>query len=140
MTRKAFNGSSMSNRLSIAEAADENPGSPIRFIGCCGAYCRTCDALKEGACRGCKLGYDRGNRDIAKAKCAMKICCFKDRHLETCADCQEYPICELIQAFQSKKGYKYRKYKQSIEFIREKGYFAFLHFSDRWKKPYGKLA
>lgn len=124
---------------SIADPSHESRVPPVRFIGCCGAYCRACGVLKEGLCKGCKLGYDQGTRDIAKAKCAMKVCCFKDKHLETCADCPDYAKCERIQTFHSHTGYKYGKYKQSIEFIREKGYPAFLQFSDTWKGPYGRL-
>jgi hypothetical protein len=113
--------------------------SPVRFIGCCGACCRTCRALEEGACRGCKLGYGEGDRDISRAKCRMKVCCFGEKHLETCADCPEYPACGIIRGFQSKKGYKYRKYRESLEFIRKKGYPAFLMRADAWKGPYGRL-
>ncbi|MCP4747152.1 MAG: IS200/IS605 family transposase [Desulfobacteraceae bacterium] len=50
----------------------------------------------------------------------IKICCFKEKQLETCADCQSYPTCHLIQEFHGKSSYKYKKYKQSILFIRQK--------------------
>ncbi len=113
--------------------------SPPRYIGCCGAYCRTCNVLKEGICRGCKLGYGSGEREISRTKCVMKVCCFKDKKLETCADCTEYATCERIQVFYSHKGYKYRKYRESLEFIRKKGYPAFLQQADEWKGAYGKL-
>jgi|SRR3989304_7539610 len=111
----------------------------IRFIGCCGAYCKTCKVLIEGFCKGCKLGYDEWERDINKAKCAMKVCCFKEKKLETCADCPDYSECKIIQHFYSKNGYKYKKYKQSIEFIRENGYSRFIKLANGWKSPYGKL-
>ena len=113
--------------------------SSVRFIGCCGAYCKTCVALREGACRRCKLGNDERNRDIIQAKCAMKVCCFGERHLETCADCPDYSTCEIISTFHAKKGYKYGKYRQSIEFIAKKGYLAFLRCANAWKGPYGRL-
>jgi hypothetical protein len=38
---------------------------------------------------GCKLGYDFGERDLSKAKCEIKVCCFRERGLATCAD---FPI------------------------------------------------
>jgi hypothetical protein len=112
---------------------------PVRFIGCCGAYCRTCGVFREGLCRGCKLGYGEGNRDISKARCAMKVCCFGKKRLETCADCPEYPGCDTIRTFQSKKGYKYRKYREALEFIRNRGYPAFLGRAVSWKGACGKL-
>ncbi len=123
----------------MAGSSKANRESFIRFIGCCGAYCKTCGVLREGLCKGCKLGYEEGDRDISKAKCAMKVCCFGEKRLETCADCPEYVRCDIIRGFQSKKGYKYRKYRESIEFIREKGYPAFTRLADAWKGPYGRL-
>jgi hypothetical protein len=112
---------------------------PVAEIGCCGAYCRTCRALApRGQCLGCKLGYSGGQRDINKARCAIKLCCFRDRGYETCADCAGYAGCELIQGFYRKNGYKYRKYRQAIEFIRSDGYAGFLTIADGWRGPYGK--
>ena len=110
-----------------------------RFIGCCGAYCKTCKAFIEGFCKGCKLGYDEGKRDINKAKCDMKVCCFKEKELETCADCLDYPECKMIHGLYNKNGYKYKKYKQSIEFIRENGYSRFIKLANKWNGAYGKL-
>jgi len=109
------------------------------YIGCCGAYCRTCPPFIEGYCKGCKLGYDEGERDISKAKCKMKVCCFKEKRLETCADCSSYPACGIIHGFYGKNGYKYKRYMQSIEFIRKNGYDSFIKAAKNWKGAYGKL-
>jgi len=112
----------------------------ITEIGCCGAYCKTCcTSSTGGACRGCKLGYESGESDINKAKCKIKLCCFRDRGLQTCADCSDYPMCEIIHTFNDKNGTKYRKYKQAIAFIGENGYDAFLKIANGWTGPYGKL-
>jgi hypothetical protein len=111
----------------------------IKEIGCCGAYCRTCRALADGSCRGCKLGYENGERDINKARCKIKVCCFKGRGFETCADCSDYSSCSIIQGLYSKKGYKYGKYRQSTEFIRQNGYDSFLRIADSWTGAYGRL-
>ncbi|MFC1968479.1 DUF3795 domain-containing protein [Chloroflexota bacterium] len=112
----------------------------IREIGCCGTYCRTCRESTTGSyCRGCKLGYENGQRDINKAKCKIKLCCFRDRKLETCADCVDYTTCDIIGSFQNRKGMKYKKYKLSIEFIKENGYDSFLNLAKYWTGPYGKL-
>ena len=110
----------------------------IREIGCCGAYCKTCPALLDKSCRGCKLGYENGKRDITKAKCKMKLCCFKERSYETCADCPDYLSCEILNEFYGKKGYKYRKYRQALDFIRENGYTKFIEIADAWRGPFGR--
>ena len=112
----------------------------MREIGCCGAYCKTCRASTTGSnCRGCKLGYETGERDIKKSRCKIEVCYFRDRQFETCADCPDYPHCELIQGLYNKKGYKYKKYKQSVEFIKEKGYATFIKIASSWKGPYGRF-
>jgi hypothetical protein len=85
------------------------------------------------------MGYEDGERDINKARCQIKLCCFRDKRLESCADCDDYLECNIIQEFHGKNGYKYRKYRQSIEFIRVKGYAKFISIADTWKGPYGKL-
>ena len=110
-----------------------------RYIGCCGTYCKTCKPFTDGFCKGCKLGYDSGKRDINKAKCKIKVCCLKVKKLETCADCQDFAKCKIILSFHDKSGYKYKKYKQSMEFIIKNGYPKFIKLANKWKGPYGKL-
>ena len=116
----------------------------IREIGCCGAYCKTCIEQQkekypnERTCRGCKLGYESGERDVNKAKCEIKVCCFKERGLETCADCPDYP-CKILGEFWSKNGWKYKQYRKQLEFIRQNGYEEFLKRANEWKGPRGKL-
>jgi len=106
------------------------------FLGCCGAYCQTCKVYLQQLCKGCKVGYDTGERDIAKAKCAMKVCCVK-RGLVSCADCVEYTACETLAAFYGHESYKYKKYKQATEYIRANGYEAFFRVADGWRGAYG---
>lgn len=109
----------------------------VEQIGCCGAYCGTCPVIRENACRGCKLGYSTGERDLSKAKCKMKVCCISKGY-NSCADCDAFESCEIIQNFLNKNGYKYKKYKEALEFIRENGYEKFLSIADSWKRQYGK--
>ena len=118
---------------------ENSPENPERFVGCCGAYCKTCRALAERSCKGCKLGYDSGDRDITKARCPIKLCCFGEKRFETCADCPDFEICEIISTFFSKKGYKYKKYRESLEFIRKYGYGEFVESAAGWKGAYGRL-
>jgi hypothetical protein len=93
---------------------------------------------QERGCAGCKLGYESGERDLSKAKCKIKICCFAERKLETCSDCPDYP-CGVLTEFWGKNGTKYMQYKAQLEFIRQNGYDAFLKNADTWKGPRGKL-
>lgn len=115
------------------------PPDPKTFIGCCGAYCRTCKPFTGGICQGCKQGYDTGRRDIDRARCRIKLCCFRDRGFTTCADCPDLETCGLIGAWFAKKGHKYGRYRQSILFIRQRGYPEFLGRAEQWKGACGKL-
>ncbi len=111
----------------------------IEEVGCCGAYCGTCPALKENTCRGCKLGYEIGERDLSKARCKMKVCGI-GKGYPSCADCGDYETCDILQNFYSKNGYKYKKYKEALDFIRQNGYDAFIAIADTWKMQYGKYS
>jgi hypothetical protein len=109
----------------------------IEEIGCCGAYCKTCQAFVQQTCKGCKIGYKKGERDIAKAKCKIKVCCVNKKY-QSCADCAEYYICPQINDLYNKKGYKYGKYRQATVFIKQNGYDAFLEIANKWKNAHGK--
>lgn len=111
----------------------------VGLIGCCGAYCRTCRSLILGSCKGCKLGYDDGTRDMARARCKIKVCCFGTKELETCAECPDSGDCPLLKRFFSKGGGKYDRYKRILEFIRANGYSEFVKRGKDWKNSYGKL-
>lgn len=67
------------------------------------------------------------------------MCCFADNGLATCADCKTLHSCSIMREFFGKKGYKYGKYRQSLEFIRKNGYEKFFAFTEKWKCAYGKL-
>ena len=84
------------------------------------------------------MGYEAGKRDLSRAKCETKICCFKERMLETCADCADFP-CEVLEKFWSKNGWKYKQYRKQLEFIRQYGYEEFVNRADEWKGPFGRL-
>lgn len=109
----------------------------IGEIGCCGAYCKTCKEYQKQLCKGCKIGYSDGKRDINRAKCKIKVCCLS-RQYNSCADCPEYFTCEILSVFHAKNNYKYRKYKQATDYIREHGYEKFLKIAEKWTHASGK--
>jgi hypothetical protein len=70
----------------------------------------------------------------------MKVCCITTvGTTHTCADCPDYPTCDTLQGFYAKNGYKYRKYRQSLQFMKAHGYDSFLQAAQKWKGAYGKL-
>ena len=106
-------------------------------IGCCGAVCGTCKPFATGNCRGCKIGYDDGTRDLKKAKCRIKVCCI-GKGFTTCADCGNRGICEIIGDWHGRKGYKYGKYRQAIDFIAGNGYEKFIGIAREWSNACGR--
>ena len=72
-------------------------------------YCGTCREFLK-TCKGCKLGYLDGSRDLCRARCGMKVCCLTKGHI-TCADCERLDSCETLQGFLRHPGYKYSKYR-----------------------------
>lgn len=108
----------------------------IEEVGCCGAYCGTCRAY-GASCKSCTLGYSSGERDIRKARCKIKVCCVAREHA-TCADCVAFEDCPTLGQFHAKTGHKYGKYRQALEYIRAKGYGAFLNVAAKWTNAYGR--
>ncbi len=79
---------------------------------------------------------DGGERENARARCAVKVCWMRDRKLATFAD---RPGCKTVGAFQRKRGYRYGMYRASLEFTPEHGYASFLESEDRWTGPNGRI-
>lgn len=67
----------------------------------------------------------------------MKKCCVSKK-FTSCADCNEINSCLISQEFYSKTGYKYKKYKQAIDYIRSNDYPIFLKQTEKWTMQYGK--
>ncbi len=109
----------------------------IEAMGCCGAYCGKCKEFEKKLCAGCKIGYKNQKRDINKAKCKVKKCCLLKKY-NSCADCHEYDNCVIINEFYSKNGYKYKKYKEALDFIKMNGYSTFFEIAEKWNMQYGK--
>ncbi len=68
----------------------------------------------------------------------MKVCCIK-KQFNSCADCSDYEHCETIQEFHNKNGYKYKKYKEAIDFIIQNKYEKFVKIANQWSMQYGKF-
>ena len=69
----------------------------------------------------------------------MKVCCFKEKRLQTCADCDDFSSCAVLQDWYKKAGGGYGYYKKSALYIRRHGYDSFIEIADGWKNAYGKL-
>jgi hypothetical protein len=109
------------------------------YIGCCGAYCKTCRSLTREKCKGCKLGFNDGDRNINRTRCNIKKCCFRDNKFETCADCQKLDSCNHMENWYKKEQGKYRSYKKFLDYIKENGYSKFIKTAESWKNWFGEF-
>ncbi len=109
------------------------------YVACCGAYCRTCKPFVEGHCKGCKVGYNLDNRDISRAKCKIKLCCFRDNKFDSCAECSKFSNCEIFFGRFKIGTRDNKKYQEALAFIKKNGYSKFIKLADKWKGPCGKL-
>jgi len=109
------------------------------YIGCCGVYCKTCRSFVNKTCKGCKIGYSANERNINRTGCKVKKCCFRDNNYDTCADCQLFPTCSIMENWYNKGHGKYEAYRIFIEFIKERGYAEFVKAACNWKNFFGKL-
>lgn len=123
---------------SVMNPTKIGPALSVLDLGCCGAFCGTCPEMSKRLCQGCKTGYGDGSRILSRARCRIKVCCL-GKGTVSCADCADFLNCETLRGFHSKNGYKYRKYREALEFIREHGYESFLENAVRWRSQYGAL-
>ena len=62
----------------------------------------------------------------------------KDKNLSSYAEYCEVERCQTLNEFYDKNGYKYKKYKEAVYFIREEWDNNFLGIADNWTIQYGK--
>jgi len=94
-------------------------------------------------CGNCKRGYAR-NSDVSKlckngcgfASCSIRKCA-QEKNLESCAECDDYLSCKLLNSFMSKLfGFIFRSNRiGTLNLIRNSGYD---HAADLLKKS-GKM-
>lgn len=108
------------------------------FVGCCGAYCKTCMTPDERSCKGCRLGYEDGKRKLLRARCQVKRCCLIEKKLPTCMECGEFESCELLQGFYGLSK-AHQKIRRAAEFIRKNGYDRFEAVAGHWTRSKGEL-
>jgi len=109
------------------------------YIACCGCYCKTCKAFISNSCRGCIIGYETKERDINRAKCKIKICCYKEKKLSTCAECKDFSKCALIAGRFKAGSYDNKKCLEALEYIKNYGKNNFMDKANKWKGHFGKL-
>ena len=78
----------------------------------CGVFCGACPSYKK-SCLGCGSD-DRKQKRKSKWGCKIRKCCFEDKNLNFCIDCDEFP-CGLIEKLKNSHHDEVRfKYRHEI--------------------------
>lgn len=88
-------------------------------IGACGLDCGLCPRYYtrgKSKCDGCGSPYS-----YAAVGCKIFRCCVKEKDLETCAECTEFPCAKLDDAWEYDSFLTHRRMKTNLNYIREKG-------------------
>lgn len=76
----------------------------------CGVYCGACPAFNK-TCRGC-ASEDRNQNRCNKWGCKIRNCCYDQKKLDYCVDCEQFPCKiidkKLIRSHPYEPSYKYR--------------------------------
>jgi len=99
-------------------------------IGCCGIDCGLCPRYyTEGKskCPGC-LGPHF--LEIMGQTCSIITCCFKNKNLETCGECKDFPCQKFDSEWFGKDAYDsfvtHKKATPNLNFIKDKGFEEFI--------------
>ncbi len=108
-------------------------------MGPCGIYCGACPSIGR-TCRGCG-SEDRDQKRRSKWGCRLRTCCFEERGLDLCVECDEFPCGKHTSKLSSSHpedprfGYR-RETVHNLRRVQEVGVGAWLEEQDaRWRCP-----
>lgn len=76
----------------------------------CGVFCGACPSLNK-TCAGC-ASQNRDQKRISKWACKIRVCCYENKQLSFCIQCDEFPCKvfskKLLTKYQDNPKFKYR--------------------------------
>jgi hypothetical protein len=108
-------------------------------MGPCGVYCGACPSFGR-TCRGCG-SEDRDQKRTSKWGCKLRRCCFDQRGLDLCVECDEFPcrkyIAKLPGSHPDDPRFAYRREAiDNLGRVREVGPDVWLEEqASRWRCP-----
>lgn len=103
------------------------------LVGACGLSCGLCTRYyTEGKtrCEGCGSAYS-----YAAVGCSIYRCCIKEKNLETCAECTDFPCQRFEGAIVDYDSFiTHRKILPNLRYIKEHGIEDFLREQTKRKK------
>ena len=79
----------------------------------CGIYCGACPSFGK-TCLGCaSLVQDGGQKRISKWSCKLRVCCYEEKGLQYCSQCQDFPCAKhqkkLMVSHPADPRFQYRR-------------------------------
>jgi len=76
----------------------------------CGVFCSACPSFKK-SCLGCSSN-EKNQKRISKWNCKIRQCCYEKKHIDYCANCEDFPCKiidnKLIKSHEDDNRFKYR--------------------------------
>jgi len=66
----------------------------LNAVSCCGIYCGACPSFLKKSCFGCR-SKDKTQKRKSKWGCKIRNCCFNEKKLHFCFDCDDYACKDL---------------------------------------------
>ena len=109
----------------------------IKELAPCGVYCGACPSFNK-SCKGCS-SEDRNQKRKSKFNCKIRTCCYNERHLDFCNECELFPCKainkKLLDTHHNDPRYTYRHETPNVFVkLKEMGLDSYLEFQkQRWK-------
>ena len=111
----------------------------INELAPCGVYCGACPSFNK-SCKGCSADSTQQKRQ-SKYGCAIRSCCYNEKHLSFCIDCPLFPCSKfkkkLLSTHKTDPRYAYRHEIPAVfKKLKDMGLDGFLNWQKkRWKCP-----
>jgi len=106
-------------------------------VGACGLDCVLCPRYYtkgKSKCDGCGSEYS-----YAAVGCKIFRCCVKEKNLETCAECSDFPCTKLEGVDKYDSFTTHRKMIPNLKFIKKHGIIEFLNAQKKRQKLLGQM-
>jgi len=109
----------------------------INELSPCGVFCGACPSFNK-SCNGCSSD-DHEQKRISKFDCRLRICCYTEKGLDYCADCDQFPCKlinkKLINSHKNDPRYHYRhEIPKNFAKLKSIGLDNYIEFQkQRWK-------
>ena len=90
----------------------KNNGNRFDTLAPCGVYCGACPSFNK-TCNGCS-SEDKNQDRCSKWGCKIRVCCYNEKGLDYCIDCEQFPCKVIDKKFNTHQGDQRYQYRHEI--------------------------